>query len=678
MKKLIPTLCLLLALGGIPRSASACGGPAYYPFGITLSPIDAMADGFITPSDELGDGFTVDAFLFLYPFHVDPAHQAQTEDLWNLSYSNNRSYQGDESQPSLSKTNLEGFEAALHAGNLDQAEAEARRTVDAILDMPVAQANDNQQDFARALEFLEVRPFLKGTPTERLERFFILPEGSAGTWPPDPKGIWETLSLPVALQQALIVRRADRKHYGDLAKQFPQSPRAGTLGFVALQEKFAQEIPNGWGEDIRKAVKPETWQGLQAAADQWLKQFPKHPLADLAKLAQLRAYYFQEDKDHAWNLLLDLYPRRLPRVLGEMRFLVKQSLLPSDLKNPKIDPLLRSAFLGVVTPGSGEWTQDWNLATQNLPAPWAINMQERLLRQAIADKASGKTLPSGFPATPANPTPLWGQLRLLALMKAERLDDALAQAKTMPSSDPNDLIKARLYLARHELITALSLPKLAEESKDYLVRVLSDATTLQKICKEGDKAWRHEACLTLATREAGQGHWDQGATWLQDNDGARAALFRDAAKLSADSSPAGTLAWARFLRSKQGKVFFPSDTLWYRSLNYRLDNIKSSAAESAPSASSALPWSPTEESRAIQDYLTDGTELFYALKAYAAWLKQAKPKDPEAAKVLQEADKTYNALVNRDNYNSQFWQEFLDKSEWAQTIRSAGKAIRGT
>lgn len=666
---LIAGLCLTLFL---PRGSRACGGPYFFPVGEVLAPIDALLEQTLSPLDHFGDGFTIEPFLFLYPFHVDPTRQGQVEDLWRLSYENRWNAEGTESVPGNSGASLEGFEAALRRGDADAAEAEARRVVAKVLDMPLALANHNQPAFARALEYLELKPGLAKVPPRILERYFLFVPAADRLWPEPPKRPWEMLSLPPALQQGWIVRLAARGDAAKLAELFPQGPRAATLRFIALQEKFRREIPNGWLEEIRKNTSPQTWQGLEGAAEAWLQEFPRHPLADLARLTKLRAYYYQGHSEKAWDLLFSMYPRRLARVLGEMRFLLKQGLNPARAGDSGQDPVLKTALLPFLKPEPLAWAQDWRLAERALPAAWALNLQERLLSQAVAMTKDGKPLPVTFPAQAAAPSELWAQLRLMALLQAGQLDAAITQAKLLKPEAAGDLLRARTHLARREWVQALAVPKLPEEAKRYLLRVLFDAATLEKLCAEGTAPWRDEACLTLAAREAAKGNWNGGAELLKD--ARRAALWREAGRLASDPSHTGTLAFARFLKAQRGKIFFSASTDWYRSLNYRLSSLKDAVKDAAKNP--ANPWSAAEESRAIQGYFTDTSEWFYALKAYAAWLKAADPKDRAAAKVLQEADQTYNGLINWDNWNSPFWQEYLEKSEWAVAIREAGKKIR--
>lgn len=661
----------LLAALSVPREPRACGGPSYFPVGEVLSPVEALLEQTLNPLYHFVDGYTIEAFLFLYPFHVDPARQGQVEDLWRLSYENRWDLDGTESAPGYSGASLEAFEAALRRGDASATEAEARRVVEQVLDMPLALANQNQKAFARALEYLDLKPSLPPLSAQTLEKYFL---SAGGLWPPPPKRPWEMLSLPLALQQGWIVRLAARSDAAKLAEQFPQGPRAATLRFIALQEKFRGEIPNGWLEEIRKNTSPQTWRGLEGAADSWLREFPGHPLADLVRLARLRAHYYQGQADKAWDLLFALYPRRLARVLGEMRFLLKQGLNPARAGDAGQDPVLKTALLPFLKPEPAAWDSDWRLAERALPAPWALNLQERLLSQAVAMTKDGRPLPAAFPARAAAPSELWAQLRLMALLRAGRLDDALAQAQLLKSDPAGDLLRARTFLARGEWAKALAVAKLPDDAKRYLVRVLFDTPTLQGICRGPAGPWREEACLALAARAAARGDWNGGAALLEGSP-KRAQLWREAARLSAETGPAGLLAFARFMKANSGKLFAPVRTEWYRSLNFRLSGLKDLPKPEAAKARSD-PWSAEEESRAIREYFTANSERFYALKAYAAWLKGADPKNRAAAGVLGETDQTYNGLINWDNWNSPFWQEYLEKSEWALAIREAGKKIR--
>src|SRR6185436_18136335 len=98
-------------------------------------------------------------------------------------------------------------------------------------------------------------------------------------------------------------------------------------------------------------------------------------------------------------------------------------------------------------------------------------------------------------------------------------------------------------------------------------------------------------------RMAAKGDWNGGASLIEGVDPARAPLWREAARLHSDQSAGGLLAWARFLKKNDGKLFYKPDTVWYRSLFSRLAGLEyaqkegaSLSAELKPDAN--LPWTP--------------------------------------------------------------------------------------
>ncbi len=78
----------------------------------------------------------------------------------------------------------------------------------------------------------------------------------------------------------------------------------------------------------------------------------------------------------------------------------------------------------------------------------------------------------------------------------------------------------------------------------------------------------------------------------------------------------------------------------------------------------------------IAAHLRSSTELYYALRAYAAWLDGATASTPGLAGVVREADRVYNRLINWDATNSRFWSEELETGPEARSIRRAGGLLR--
>jgi hypothetical protein len=132
------------------------------------------------------------------------------------------------------------------------------------------------------------------------------------------------------------------------------------------------------------------------------------------------------------------------------------------------------------------------------------------------------------------------------------------------------------------------------------------------------------------------------------------------------------------MRDRQGELFFGENTLWLRGLNWRLYALGAERPDDKdlPKFDPRLPWSAAEERAMISRHLRSTTELYYSLRAYAAWLDGATATTSGLAAVVREADKVYNRLVSWDERNSRFWTNELATSPEARSIRRAGLLAR--
>jgi hypothetical protein len=228
------------------------------------------------------------------------------------------------------------------------------------------------------------------------------------------------------LQGLSAVREAPFEQAAATLSRFPDSPRLPSLELAVLRNRITSEIGNGWPGQIQD-TSDTTWDTLIGDHDAWIARYPHHPLVDLARLQKLRLLYLRGDGHAAWNLLLDLYGRRPGRALWEMRHLVLNGVAPRQSALDAIrDPVLAAALIpSLISPSPTQWTRLWR---RSEPAAsrgdtWAINLQERLLFGLAS--ADSPVLPEGFPAEPAKPSELWGQLRALVLEHAGNTQDGL-------------------------------------------------------------------------------------------------------------------------------------------------------------------------------------------------------------------------------------------------------------
>ena len=562
--------------------------------------------------------------------------------------------------------------AALHAieqGDYARAETAARRVVSDVLDLPAGLASPYAQALRTAVEVVDVAPGL--TPGDRIAaaRYF---SGDSAT----REALAVGGALPQVLRVASDIRRLTRREANGYADAHASSPRLASLRFVALQEAMRTGIPDGWASSVRDSVAPGGWDELERLHADWLRRFSSHPLADYVRLSRVRLLYFKGDGARAWDELLSMYPRHRERVLGEMRYLVQQGVLPESIDDPRLDWPLRTALVSEVRVTTNQWNAYWQATESDTAEPWTIAMQERLLWQATRLAESTRSLPSRFPQRTAAPTPLWAKLRLLALLEAGDLDGASAQADRIEASD-DDLgaIRIRIHLLRGDWGKALAASAPGIPTTEYLVRVLAPQLTVDSLAAAQTSPLGNDARLTIAGRRAAAGDWAGASRSVSATDPDKSRRWARTAALAADTSRSGQLAFARWMRDQHGRLFFAEDTFWLRGLNWRfyaLDHDTTDRSVPPTGLDERMPWTSAEERAKIDAHLRSSTELYYSLRAYARWLDGATRTTPGLVAVVREADQVYNRLVNWDERNSRFWSVALTQSQEARSIRRAG------
>jgi hypothetical protein len=641
----------LLLLGG-SGALYPCGGPVAYTIDAPLVPGRNYLEGLIESDYETGERRP--EIRFLYPLRVTSPGVMET--IWALAYGPD---EGSSSEPfdSLVPTEPEAgqLEEAEARGDLPAADSLARVITAQVLDMPSVQADTNQHAFRLALEFLELRDTLARVPAADREK--TLEQFRA-----------EIQGLP-------------RAGMGAFAEAHPRHPRAASLRYVAIQEAMKHDIPDGWRDEIQKQMSPADWGRLDELHDRWLKDYPTHPLADLVMLSRLRLSYFEGDDRKAWDLLCRAYPRHPVRVLWEMRHLIVAGAsggLDSLTLSSGLDPQLRTALLGEVPAGAlsaADWTTLWQLSLQHIREPWAISLQERLL-QKVAEWPDSAPLPEGFPRRAANPVDglghptLWGYFRALALLRTGHHEEALEQVRFPGMPKEVGSLRVKLYLDRSEWSSALRDPDLDPYARRYLLWVLAPDSVLTSLAG-GSSETARDARLAMAVHVVRRGGWLAGAKLIATSHPAMAALWRQAGILSADSSLAGTLAYARFLRDHADGLYFDLSRshMWYRGLEYR----RSSLVRRPGGRDTRLPWTLDEERADIERHYVETSAMYDALRTYASYLNRAPPKTANLSRIVHEADQVYNLMVNWDHSDSGFWVERILGGPEGEAIRRAGK-----
>ena len=356
------------------------------------------------------------------------------------------------------------------------------------------------------------------------------------------------------------------------------------------------------------------WDELERLHADWLRRFADHPLADYVRLSRVRLLYFKGDGARAWDELLAMYPRHRERVLGEMRYLVQQSVVPRSIDDARLDWPLRTALIADVRVTPEQWNAYWQATESHAGEPWTISMQERLLWRAIELAGSTRSLPSRFPRRPAAPTPLWAKLRLLALLEAGNLDGAIEQADSTDDSE-GDLgaIRVRIHLLRRDWGKALAASPAGDAATRYLVRVLAPQPRVDSLAAAVASPLATDARLTIAGRRAAAGDWTAASRSVRATNPDKARRWARTATLAADTSRSGRLAFARWMRDQHGRLFFGEDTFWLRGLNWRLyalDRDTTDRSAPPPGLDSRLPWTAAEERAKIDAHLRSTTELY--------------------------------------------------------------------
>ena len=609
------------------EQALACGGPTAYTLSTDIDARSLYQQFAFEPVDPYDYELTAE-LQFFTPFDLHPPPE-----------------------PDRPSTDIH---SALRARSAKLIREAATSRAQGVIDLPQDEApNDSLIMAAEAYELANV---IGKLPPDLVESFFV--QRSEAALP---------LDAPRALVEASLMRKTDRPSLAALAAANPKHVRRATLLFVAMQEHFKTGVRDGWSHDAK--IPDETWARLHAEVKTWLAEFPKHPLADLVRLWDCRISYFQGDYEHAWQILLEQYPRHPLRALHEMRYLVLRGERLNDSQFDAIaDPTLLATLAPYATFSRERWDRLWKRSERLKTPDVRLNTQERLLWFLNRSNYAWRDqLPSRFPERPDVPSTLWAALRATALMMAGRLDDAAVQIAALPSDMDRTSLQRALCLLRDDIVCAAEVDGIEPHLLRYFIEIAATDDELAAFAKAKNKEIRALALRTRAIRAAANGDWIEGARHIERVSPNQAALWRKAATLSVDATPTGRLAWARFLRQHNGEIFYPFDRVWYRSV--------SSAARvvSGPSIGGAVR---RDAAPAAQRYLTTTNEDWVAFLAYADWLRANAEPTKKAREILAEADDCYNRLVNLDPAGHHFWGEYLASQPEVAVVRDAGRTIR--
>jgi hypothetical protein len=652
----------LIGLAGMslaaPVPALACGGGDSYWLHQPIQPAATHVEGWLYNDFYWGEDGPEGVSRFL---HV--ARALDVEGMESLeSALDGVPYNPELDMPGPSSL-IPVMTAALSDGNVRSAEEIAWRIVEEVADLPVPLAERHVDALRLAVELIEVRPLLKKVPPAAAVEYFSSIDGKA----------------PRPLQLASEVRGTSPSV--DL-KVPAKHPRAASLAWLQLRGEFAA-LPDGWSADDMRSAAPGAAEALQPKVDAWLSKYPKHPLRPWAELKKVRLHYLAGESDAAWAILLRMHRAHPARVTNEMRFLVRQGVLPSAVVWADLPIEIAGGLLTEVAFDEADWNMLWLKTQQDPNAAWAVALQERLLLAAMRDLQVGRPLPREFPKAPGAPTVAWGRLRVSALVDAGYTSEAEAQIAAMPGEDEFLApIRARLAIERGDWAAAIRTPQLDVGARRYLIRVIAPEPALVGLIDDQDDMIALESRLSLATRRlASTGNWDQGADLLSQADPDRAQLWREAGLLARNTSVSGRLAFARFMGKAAGRIFLQAggdEMVWYRSLPH------SGPPEPTPEAKVSIRNWPTPEEEWVltEQFLKRNFATWMAFEAYSQWLMALDLRTlsrPTAAtqanQVLAEADQAYNNLINYGSGDYYAWGHIAGSSEAARNVRGVGRVI---
>ncbi|MCB9589140.1 MAG: hypothetical protein H6718_27245 [Polyangiaceae bacterium] len=487
-----------------PPDAEACGGADYGNLSV-LRPLDSQLSE-LTYSEVDWDFARAEELTFAYPLvKSDPKAYAEFE-----------RYRKEE--PTQAKLSLSALDAAMAKGDLDAAEAEAKRLTTAWLDLPSLSAVPFNSVAESASALLEAKRSLE--PLGKDKR--------AAYWAKRPSS-----------------KASDER--------------------VALKKALTKDIPNGWKSEIARLTPKQTFTSLRNQRSDWLRKYPGHALADDVRLWGVRIEFFAGDLDAAWDILLDVYKRHPQRAASEMYYLLRNGNPPSAAVLSRVtDPLLLTSLSNEDTLSAGRWDGLWKLSETAQKAKWSINLQERLLHWA-ASQPKAQALPAKFPRQSRAPTAFWGKARAIALAKHGQTTSARKQLERTPADAQQAALLGGLYLNARQPERALALPKLSTHSQLYLVRVALSDAQLRKQRKQAKGELRTMLDTELAARAKS---WSAAQKLVRDR--ARKDRYTEAARLQKKD----TLAYARYLAEHYTQLFAEVDSGFLRGLSVHYEDLK--------------------------------------------------------------------------------------------------------
>jgi hypothetical protein len=224
---------------------------------------------------------------------------------------------------------------------------------------------------------------------------------------------------------------------------------------------------------------------------------------------------------------------------------------------------------------------------------------------------------------------------------------------------------------------------LGSEELRYFLEVLASDPALASMAQGKGQPGRDKLALPArrarALRLLQGDQWQAAADLWAGDESAEAKARRDAAKLAADTTAAGHLRFAKWLRGPQGALLFPdSERAYSRGLKHRLDVLNGVMQDvEQPEPAEPMPERCGMREREQLSYvLLRGGRRERALEQYALALAQPVLSSQQAKATVKEADALYNTLINWDSSWSKSFEPLLAASAPAVQLREAGKRVR--
>jgi len=626
-----------------------CGGPAVFNLSAPLVPIPEFASDLLYPYDGY-EAATDQRLRFLHGLSL--ADSAALTAVAALADA--RGYHTDTTATDNAPVSSDALEEAIAADDLPTAEREARRIIDALLQMPAPMATNGQRALRRATELLDYAPTLRAAPSTPIGR---------------------TLASSGA-----EVRHLQPTQFAPYATAHPLHPRIAVIRMRAMHAQMTARIPDGWLDEIRTAMPTSAWDSLHAEHARWIADFPAHPLAPLVQAERVRLWYLAGDRHAAWWALLTMYQTLPARAAYEMRFLLAAGFFPPEgtLTDVRVPAEIRASLIGTLVPSKAEWGALWQLAQQRSSRRFGANLELRLLAATALDSTMADgTLPRDFPAYRPEAELAWRQLWATSQLRAGHGREALrlAEPAHTDTTGISGRILARAHLQQRHFAAAALAPGLVPEARRYLLQVIVADSVLDAVRASADTGAQRDAALALSARRAARGDWGGGAAVLADIDPRRAARFRAAAVLAADTSITGTVAFARWLTQQKRTLLVAAeeDILWYRSVNWQRRRRPQDTEAAAQRGETDLPWTVAEEQPRIEAHFRATFEDWYALQLYRTYFARTTRQTPGRMAVVRDADAAYRRLVDYGTVDGLFWRDVLPTSPEAVAIRQAGR-----